>query len=51
MVTTQITPKGQRLLEKLEDAVCQEHEEWLGHLSKAELKQLIALLSAVRQGE
>ena len=48
-VSTRITSKGRRLLEKLDAAVADEHRRRLGHLSKAQLGQLIELLSACRE--
>ncbi|HEY0670724.1 MAG TPA: MarR family transcriptional regulator [Longimicrobiales bacterium] len=50
VVTTRISTKGSRLLEKLDRAVAGEHERRLSHLTKTQLKSLIELLSAVRRG-
>lgn len=50
VVTTRISTKGSRLLEKLDSAVAGEHERRLSHLTKTQLKTLIELLSAVRRG-
>lgn len=51
LVSTRITPKGRRLLEKLEGPVAEEHRRRLGHLSKHQLNELIALLGAARASE
>jgi DNA-binding MarR family transcriptional regulator len=48
MVTTRITAKGRRLLDAVEDDVTDEHRRRFGHLSKDQLRELIALLSMVR---
>lgn len=50
VVTTRVSNKGARLLEKLDGAVAREHERRLSHLTKTQLETLIALLSAVRRG-
>lgn len=47
-VTTRITARAARMLEKLDDVVMAEHKRRLGHMSKAELKSLIDLLSRAR---
>ena len=49
LVSTHITAKGRRLLDKLEQPVEDEHRARLGHLSRAQLKTLIELLAAVRE--
>lgn len=48
LVTTHITAKGQALVDGLDDVVERQHEKGLGHLSKIELKNLIELLTLVR---
>ena len=48
-VSTRITAKARRLLDKIEPAVNAEHQRRLGHLGKARLTELIALLSAARE--
>jgi len=48
LVNTTITPKGRELVDKLDDAVSGEHERQLGHLTKAQLRTLIELLSLAR---
>lgn len=48
LVTTRITAKGLRLLEELDEPLRKAHEGQLGHLSKAELRTLIALLAKAR---
>lgn len=50
VVTTRISAKGSRLLEKLDSAVAGEHQRRLNHLTKTQLKTLVELLSAVRRG-
>lgn len=49
LVSTRITEKGRRLLDKLESLVDEEHQRRMGHLSDPELKALIQLLTQVRQ--
>jgi DNA-binding MarR family transcriptional regulator len=49
LVSTRITQKGQRLLDKLDALVEKEHQQRLGHLSDAQLRTLIELLTLVRQ--
>ena len=49
LVSTRITAKGLRLLEKLDGLVEKEHRQRLGHLSDAQLHTLIELLTLVRQ--
>ena len=48
LVTTRITAKGLRLLEELDEPLKKAHEGQLGHLNKAELRLLIALLAKAR---
>jgi DNA-binding MarR family transcriptional regulator len=48
LVTTRITAKGLRLLDDLDGPVKKVHEEQLGHMNKAELRSLIALLAKAR---
>jgi len=49
LVTTRVTPKGLRLLDDLDGPVEKVHQEQLGHLNKAELRSLIALLAKARR--
>ena len=49
-VSTCITAKGQKLLRQAEQAVAEEHIRQLGHMTRKDLKQLIQLLSAARDG-
>jgi DNA-binding MarR family transcriptional regulator len=49
-VTTHIVPKGLALLDKLEATVRAIHREQLGHLDERQLRQLVALLTAARNG-
>ena len=48
LVTTRITAKGLRLLEDLDAPLKKAHEGQFGHMSKAELRSLIALLAKAR---
>jgi DNA-binding MarR family transcriptional regulator len=50
LVSTRITAAGLALLERLDEPVAQMHREMLGHLSEAQLRTLIDLLSAARDG-
>ncbi len=49
VVEVAITPAGVELLDQLADEVRQCHHEQLGHLSKDQLAQLVALLEAARK--
>jgi DNA-binding MarR family transcriptional regulator len=48
LVTTRITEQGRQLLDDLEVAVAGEHQRHLGHLSEAQLRTLIELLTEAR---
>jgi DNA-binding MarR family transcriptional regulator len=48
LVTTRITRKGRQIVDDLDDAADQQHEQALGHLSEQQLKTLIKLLTLVR---
>ncbi len=48
LVTTRITEKGRDLVNSLDDVVEKQHEKQLGHLSEEKLRDLIELLTAVR---
>jgi DNA-binding MarR family transcriptional regulator len=48
LVNTTLTRRGRTLVDQLDDAVAQEHERQLGHLSGPQLKTLIELLSLAR---
>jgi DNA-binding MarR family transcriptional regulator len=50
-VTTRITEEGLRVLRELDEPVAQAHREQLGHMTKAELRSLIALLERARERE
>jgi DNA-binding MarR family transcriptional regulator len=50
LVLTRITREGLGLLKRLDPVVAEAHERHLGHLSKAQLRSLIDLLSLVREG-
>jgi len=47
-VTTRITAKGLRLVEDLDEPLKEAHAGQLGHMNKAELRTLIALLDKAR---
>lgn len=51
LVTTRITHAGLDLLKKLDKPIGEAHEKQLGHLTKTELRTLIALLEKARQIE
>ena len=48
LVTTRITRKGRQIVDDLDDAADEQHEQALGHLSEQQLKTLIKLLTLVR---
>jgi DNA-binding MarR family transcriptional regulator len=48
LVTTHITPAGTALLQKLDGPIVRVHEKHLGHMSAAQLKTLVDLLSLAR---
>jgi DNA-binding MarR family transcriptional regulator len=48
MVNTELSPKGRRILEKLDAAVQEEHEKRFGHLGEARLRSLINTLTSIR---
>jgi DNA-binding MarR family transcriptional regulator len=48
LVTTRITKKGRQIVDDLDEAADEQHEKSLGHLSEAQLHQLIELLTLVR---
>lgn len=50
LVSTQITPAGLALLDRLDDPVNATHGELLGHMSQEQLQTLIALLALARDG-
>lgn len=50
LVTTRITRAGLRLLKRLHGPVAESHVRRLGHLSDAQLRTLIGLLAAARDG-
>jgi DNA-binding MarR family transcriptional regulator len=51
LVNTRITHAGLELLRKLDKPISDAHAEQLGHLTKTELRTLIALLEKARQQE
>ena len=48
-VRTRITAKARRLVDKLDDIVAEEHQRRFGHLGKERLRELIEILTDVRQ--
>lgn len=50
LVTTRITDAGLELLRKLDKPIGEAHEKQLGHMTKTELRTLIALLEKARRG-
>jgi DNA-binding MarR family transcriptional regulator len=48
-VRTRITGKAKRLVDKLDDIVAEEHQRRFGHLGKDRLRELIEILTDVRQ--
>ena len=51
LVTSRITDAGLELLKKLDAPVARAYEQQLGHMTKAQLRSLIALLEKARQRE
>jgi DNA-binding MarR family transcriptional regulator len=49
-VSTRITEKGLKLVEKLDREICGIHERQLGHLGEKKARELIKLLSEARAG-
>src|SRR4051812_19238397 len=50
LVATRITKQGLKLLEQLDTPVAEAHSRQLGHMSGAQLKSLVELLSIARSG-
>src|SRR5205814_8659292 len=48
-VVTRITKAGLRLLDQVQQRIEEIHEEQLGHLDEAQLRQLVGLLAVVRE--
>ncbi len=48
LVTTRITRQGRRLVDDLDEIVEEEHQRRLGHLNEQQVKNLIKLLTMVR---
>lgn len=48
MVTTRITQKGRKLVDSLDDAAESEHRQTLGHMTNEQLRELIRLLTLIR---
>ncbi|MFO1066515.1 MAG: MarR family transcriptional regulator [Pirellulales bacterium] len=51
VVYVEITPKAVSVLAKMDEPLMELHREMLGHLSKAELKELVRLLEKARGAE
>lgn len=51
VVYVEITPKAMSVLAKMDEPLMELHREMLGHLSKAELKELVRLLEKARGAE
>ena len=49
LVTTRITTAGLRLLEQLDLPTVETHRKFLGHMTRAQLRMLIELLSLARE--
>lgn len=49
LVSTRITDRALQVLERVEDAVAEEHRRRFGHLSKSEIHALIGVLERVRE--
>lgn len=49
LVTTRITERAMQVLERVEDAVVEEHRRRFGHLGKSDMRRLIGLLERVRE--
>ena len=49
LVSTRITDRAMQLLERVEDAVADEHRRRFGHLNKSEMRALIGVLEKVRE--
>lgn len=47
-VTTRIAPKGLALVDRLDAKICGIHRAHLGHLTQAQLRQLVELLTLAR---
>ena len=47
-VTTHLTRAGRALVDSLDDPIEKEHQDRLGHMTKAQLRTLIELLAAAR---
>jgi DNA-binding MarR family transcriptional regulator len=49
-VSTHITAKGLAIVDRLDKEICAIHRQHLGHLSRAQLEQLVSLLTLARHG-
>ena len=50
LVNTRLTPRGREVVDSLDGPVAEEHRRRLGHLTDDQLRTLIALLAAAREG-
>jgi len=50
-VSTHLAPRGLELVERLDREVDAIHRQQLGHLTEVELRQVVALLTAVRSAQ
>ena len=50
LVTTRLTPRGERLVALLDEPVAHEHRRSLGHLGEEQLGTLVRLLTLARRG-
>jgi DNA-binding MarR family transcriptional regulator len=51
LVTTRITKKGRQLVDSLDDAADQQHEQAMGHMTEQQLRTLVKLLTLARNPE
>jgi DNA-binding MarR family transcriptional regulator len=49
LVSTRLTARGRRLVDSLDAPVAEEHRRRLGHMSEAQLKALVELLTLARR--
>jgi DNA-binding MarR family transcriptional regulator len=50
LVNTILTAHGRQLVDRLDREVANEHERTLGHMTKAQLTDLVELLGLAREG-
>jgi DNA-binding MarR family transcriptional regulator len=51
LVTTHITKKGRQIVDSLDEAADEQHEQALGHMTEQQLRTLIKLLTVARNKE